>query len=49
MVKSMKIAIALAVIGTRQSTIQRVSRILSIRFFILHYLRFRVGRLSQEQ
>ena len=29
-----------AVVGTRHSTIQRVSRILSIRFLILHYLRF---------
>ena len=28
-----------AVVGTRQNSIQRVSRILSIRFFILHYLR----------
>ena len=26
-------------VGTRQSTIQRVSRILSVRFLILHYLR----------
>ena len=36
-------------VGRRQSTIQRVSRMLSIRFLILHYLRFRICRLSQEQ
>ena len=28
-----------AVVGTRQNSIHRASRILSIRFFILHYLR----------
>ena len=36
-------------IGVRQNSIHRASRILSIRFFIFYYLRFRVCRLSQER
>ena len=43
------LSLANTLVDTMQRTIQRVSMIPSIRFFIFRYLCFRVYRLSQER